>query len=262
LAGHGQSWNPPAAAAARFVDWGGLRWISRHATHVLGVSETALDLHWPLWRADPARFFVWAGGVDTSLFRPLEQRPAGQERAAEMIFVGSFNPDKNQSELLDVLAAVRERVPGAVLTFIGAGARLEAVRALAQARGLGGAVTFLGLRPDVPHFLAAADVFVSTSNREGLPQAVLEAQAAGLPVVASGLEAHREALAPELREYLFPPHRTDIAADKVEALLQDPELRRKVGAAGRRFILERFDQAANMARLQGWYTDWAGGEAS
>src|SRR3569832_933056 len=70
LAGRNVGWNPAAKLAASYVDAVGLRWISRHATRIIGISEAALDLHWPSWRSEPDRVFTWAGGGDTERFKP------------------------------------------------------------------------------------------------------------------------------------------------------------------------------------------------
>jgi glycosyltransferase involved in cell wall biosynthesis len=254
LAGRNVGWNPAARLAAAYVDRVGLRWIGRYATHVLGVSEAALDLHWPAWRSEPGRFHLWAGGVDTDRFKPRVD--AAPSRVPSLIAVGSFTPDKNQSELIDVLARTRERSASAALTLVGTGPREDDVKTRARAAGLGEAVSFRGVRTDVPDLLAAADVFLSASKREGLPQAVLEAQACGLPVVASDIGPHREAVAPELKEYLYPPGRPEAAAERVSRLLGSSELRAAAGAAARRFVVERFGQKARLEQLQDWHESW------
>lgn len=256
LAGRNVGWNPVARLAAAWVDAVGLRWVSRYATHIVGVSQPALDLHWPQWRAEPDRFFLWAGGVDTGLIRPRgdAQREAG--RPPMLVSVGSYTPDKNQRELLDILAEVRRRVPGTRLTMIGKKTDGDELRRRARDKGLEDAVSFLGIRSDVPELLLEGDVFVSASKREGLPQAVLEAQAAGLPLVVSDIPPHREAVAPELQGFLYPPGGAAEAAELVARLLESPPLRSELGAAARRFIEARFGQRAGLARLQDWHEAW------
>src|SRR6185312_209547 len=215
LAGRNIGWNPAAKLAASYVDAVGLSWISRYAGRIIGISEAALDLHWPSWRNEPGRFVTWAGGVDTERFKPRAGERSGRARAPRLIFVGAFSPDKNQRELLDVLAGVRRRFPGAVLNLVGTGARLDDIRRRASLQGLADAVALPGVRTDVPELLANADIFVSAPKREGLPQAVLEAQSAALPVVASDIGAHREAVAPELRSFLYPLGRPAEAAERI-----------------------------------------------
>ncbi|MEQ1917811.1 MAG: glycosyltransferase [Elusimicrobiota bacterium] len=254
LAGRNAGWNPAAKLAAAFVDAVGLRWISRYATHIVGVSQPALDIHWPAWRREPNRFFLWAGGVDTDRFKPVVGMRSGQPPT--LISVGSFTPDKNQRELLDILAEVRRRVPGTRLTLIGKGTQSEDLRRRVRDKGLEDAVTLLGIRADVPELLSNGDVFVSASKREGLPQAVLEAQAAGLPTVASDIPPHREAVAPELHALLYPLGRAEVAAEHITRLLNSESLRLETGAAARRFIVDKFGQRAGLTRLQDWHAAW------
>jgi glycosyltransferase involved in cell wall biosynthesis len=252
LTGRNLGFNPPGRLAAAFVDALGVRWIARHATHVLGVSAASLDPHWPGWRSEPGRFMLWAGGVDAERFSPAAAPRAG---APAIVSVGAFSPDKNHAASLDVLAEVRRRVPGAVLTVAGDGPRFADVERRARAAEPG-SVRLLGARSDIPDLLRDADLFLSSSLREGLPQAVLEAQAAGLPVVASDIPAHREALAPELREFLFPRGDAGAAAGHAVRLLESPALRAAAGAAARRFILEKWTHRARLDRLQGWHEAW------
>jgi|CXWL01.1.fsa_nt_gi glycosyltransferase involved in cell wall biosynthesis len=256
LAGRNVGCNPVAKLAAVVVDAVGLRWISRYATHIVGVSQPALDIHWPSWRSEPNRFFLWAGGVDTDRFTPRADSGTERGQPPTLIAVGSFTPDKNQFELLDILAAIRRRVPGTRLTLIGKGTQSEALRRCSRDKGLEDAVAFLGIRPDIPDLLSRGDVFVSASKREGLPQAVLEAQAAGLPTVASDIPPHREAVAPELHGLLYPLGRAETAADHIARLLNSADLRHEAGAAARRFIIEKFGQKAGLTRLQDWHAAW------
>ena len=140
--------------------------------------------------------------------------------------------------------------------MIGKGTDREEVRRRARDKGLEDAVDLLGIRSDIPELLREGDVFVSASKREGLPQAVLEAQAAGLPLVAADIPPHREAVAPELACFLYPPGRVDAAAERIVRLLESAALRAELGAAARRFIERRFGQRAGLARLQDWHEGW------
>ena len=259
LAGRNVGFNPVAKLAAAAVDAVGLRWISRHATHIVGVSQPALDMHWPSWRGEPNRFFIWAGGVDTDRIKPRLEAGIQRGQPAMLISVGSFTPDKNQRELLDILAAVRRRAPGTRLTLIGKGTQSEKLKRRVRDKGLEDAVTLMGMRSDIPELLLDAAVFVTASKREGLPQAVLEAQAAGLPVVASDIPPHREAVAPELRDFLYPLGRAEAAAEHIARLLNCAALRQETGTAARSFIVEKFGQKAGLTRLQDWHAAWVSG---
>ncbi len=98
--------------------------------------------------------------------------------------------------------------------------------------GLAG-IELLGERSDVPRLLAESDVFVLSSRSEGMPISVLEAMAAGLPVVASAVGGVREQVVQGETGYLVPPDDPQALAGALRRLLADPELRRRLGDAGR-----------------------------
>src|SRR5260370_8824 len=100
--------------------------------------------------------------------------------------VAMFRGSKGHPQLLQAFAQVREKRPSASLLLVGDGIRRAWVQQLAQAAGLAESVVFTGFRPDVPALLGTMDCFVLASTRtEGVPQALLQAFATGVPVVAS-----------------------------------------------------------------------------
>ncbi len=104
--------------------------------------------------------------------------------------VGRFTEVKNQAFLLDILEEMHKTQSGAKLLLVGEGCMMAEVKAKAKAKGLADAVIFTGVRSDVARLLQAMDVFVMPSLFEGLPVSMVEAQAAGLPVVASSAISH------------------------------------------------------------------------
>lgn len=120
--------------------------------------------------------------------------------------------------------------------------------------GLGDRVRFLGRRDDVPALLAAAEALVLPSSIEGLPLVVLEAMAAGRPVVATSVGGTPEAVVDEETGLLVPPGDVEALVHAIDALLDDPELARRFGKAGARRVRERFDADASARRVLGLYT--------
>lgn len=238
----------------------GRHWIERYATHVLGVSGAALDARWPHWRANPKRFMVWTGGVDTRYFSPLGDR--GKRSGIPIVIcVGNFFlRSKRQDLVLRIFALVHKTVPASRLVFVGHGAYERDCRALADQLSLGTSVDFMGLRDrvDVLELLRSATVFLSCSESEGLSNVLLEAQSVGVPVVASDIPANREALAPELHPYLFKHDHLRNASMNVTQILEDPELQRILGSACRQHVRDHFDGACCLTSLEMCYENWVG----
>jgi glycosyltransferase involved in cell wall biosynthesis len=106
--------------------------------------------------------------------------------------------------------------------------------------GTGSLVQFTEWQQDIRPLLEAADIFVSSSSDEGLPGAVREAQAAGLPVVATDAGGTREAVLDGLTGLIVPCHDAQALADAIERVAEDPLLARRFGDAGRRRVSELF----------------------
>ncbi len=171
------------------------RLIDAHATHILAVSEAAMNACWRAgWQQD-ARCTVIYNGLDLAPFQaPLDTAMVRAEfgiapDAPFYIHVGNLRPPKNHARLLEIFASIAAAQPQAWLLLAGKGGNdIEAaLRATLAQRGLAERVIFAGERDDVPRLLRAADLMIFPSRWEGLPGAVLEASAAGVPVLASRL---------------------------------------------------------------------------
>jgi glycosyltransferase involved in cell wall biosynthesis len=120
-------------------------------------------------------------------------------------------------------------------------------------------VRFLGHREDVPEILAAADAFVFPSLFEGLPGAVIEAMALGLPVVASAIAPLREVIEPGENGLLVPAGSVESLADAVGPLLEDPARREALGRRGRELYEERWTLETSVPRMAELYRSMAAG---
>lgn len=154
--------------------------------------------------------------------------------------VGSLYPVKGQAHLLRALASVVREFPGTVCLLVGRGELRSVLQREAADQGLGGRVRFLGYRTDVPRLLSIMDVFVLPSLSEGLPLALVEAQAAGKPAVATHVGGNPEVIDDGRTGYLVPPGRSDILADRISGLLRDPGKARAMGDLGRSRARQRF----------------------
>jgi glycosyltransferase involved in cell wall biosynthesis len=174
--------------------------IGHHATHILAVSEAALQANWKSeWRSDE-RCQVIYNGIDLAPFNAKFDKAAVRSEfgiapeAPLYIHVGNLRPPKNHARLLEIFATLVKEETEARLLLVGRGeaAFENDLRRRATQLGLDKSVIFAGERNDVPQLLRAADLMLFPSLWEGLPGAVLEAGAAGLPVLASALPVVQE----------------------------------------------------------------------
>jgi len=203
----------------------------------------------------PARTITVHNGIEeTSSAEPARLEPAPP--GPVLLHVGRLCDVKGQLELISALARL-SRIDVTVL-LVGedietGGAYTRMVEREAAELGVADRVRFLGRRDDVPALLAAADALVLPSSIEGLPLVVLEAMAAGKPVVASSVGGTPEAVVDRETGLLVPPKDVEALVRAIDVLLGDPELARRLGEAGRRHVREHFDADAAARRILGLY---------
>ena len=146
---------------------------------------------------------------------------------------------KNQSGFLRIAARIHQRMPNVEFVLVGDGPLRQELEQEAASLGLGASAIFLGDRQDMPAVLASLDVAVNTSDSESLSNVILEAMAAGLPVVAYEVGGNSELLSPQ-RGTLIPAGNEAVFADAVEKLLADSALRQQLGRDALRFAQENF----------------------
>ena len=168
----------------------------------------------------------------------------------KIVMVARFSEQKAQALLVDAVSAIR--MPFKLL-FVGDGPLRPAVEQQVEAAGLRDRVEFLGERRDIPEILAAGDIFALFTNWEGFPISILEAMRARLPVVASNVDGVPEAVDDGRTGYLAPAG--DVAAfrNALEKLIADPDLRARMGAAGRRRFENEFTVEAMLDRTLNVY---------
>jgi glycosyltransferase involved in cell wall biosynthesis len=170
--------------------------------------------------------------------------------AVVVIVVANLIPYKGHADVLDAFAAARARLPaGSAVVFIGEDGGIESgLRRQAERAGIAPAVQFAGRVDDVQRYFAIADIVVQASHEEGFSNAILEAMAAGRPVVATRVGGNEEAVVDGDTGILVPPRDPDALAAALTKLGADPALRDRMGSAARarardRFSLERCIEA-------------------
>jgi len=148
-------------------------------------------------------------------------------------------PEKDHFTLLRAFAAVVNDVPGAELQIAGDGPLRARLEGFTRELNLANRVTFLGALPHTAQFLSQLDIFVLSSLNEGLPLSLLEAMAAGLPVVATRAGGTEEAAIDGQNAYLADPGDSKGLAQAMIRMAREPDLAR-MGAAGRQIVQDRF----------------------
>jgi glycosyltransferase involved in cell wall biosynthesis len=154
---------------------------------------------------------------------------------------------------MDAAIDVLRRYPDAQFEIVGGGPELHSLLARAEAFGVLGAFTFLGHRDDVPARLADGDIFVLPSRSEAFPNAVLEAMAAGLPIVASGVGGIVELIDEGETGWLAPPGDARVLADRLCRLMNDPGLASRLGDAARAKAQARYSFDRMVAAFESLY---------
>ncbi len=174
--------------------------------------------------------------------------------------VGRLDPVKAYDLLIDALAEVRQRWhegDGArpILLLIGDGPERERLQALAERHGLTAAIRFLGWRTDVREILSALDLFVLCSDSEGTSMSLLEAMAAGRPVLATAVGGTPDVLGDALRTQLVPKRDRAALVDGIFRTLRDSTGGRQVGETARRRVETTYSVASMIRAYESLYTE-------
>lgn len=227
------------------------RSIPRYATKLFACGAQAGD--W-MFRGKP--YTVVQNAIDPSVYTfSIDRRARARAQFGltdELVIghVGRFDAAKNQSFLLDVLAEIVKREPDAKLMLVGDGDDFQRVQEKARELHLQNNVMFLGVRSDVADLMQAMDVFVFPSLYEGLPVAMVEAQAAGLPSVISDGVSPECILTNELVGVLALSDGPNIWADRV--INQAGKARKDCGGEIAR---HGFDIRREAKKLQSFYVN-------
>jgi phosphatidyl-myo-inositol alpha-mannosyltransferase len=209
----------------------------------------------------PGDYAIVPNGIDVDRFRQPAARPPGmREEGRYVLFVGRLEPRKGVDCLIRAMAIVQQRVRAARLVVVGDGPDRAAIETAARDAGV--RVWFAGRVPEelLPAYYRAADVVCSPAlGDESFGIVLLEAMAAGRPIVATRIEGYAELLAGTDCGRLVDIGEPAPLADEIAALLGDPELCRALGARAAAFA-SRYDWSAIARRLESIYSSVTTGD--
>jgi glycosyltransferase involved in cell wall biosynthesis len=175
-------------------------------------------------------------GVDLGAYQPVPERG----RIRRIVTVANLRPEKGHDTLLAAAPAIVERHPDVEFCFVGDGPLRTTLARDVEARGLAARVTFMGQRTDVPALLASSDLFVLPSRSEACPNGVLEAMAAGLPVVAARVGGVPELIESGTSGVLVNPNDPTALSRALLSVMDRPSYAHSLGRAARRQVERRF----------------------
>ena len=227
--------------------------LNRWSAGVIAVSAALRQTYLEGGGLRPDKVQVVHNGIELARFqRDRAQTRMRLERDFEipagapiLVTVSVLRPAKGIEVLLDTV----RRVPDAYFLIVGGGPKEEEFRELAQKSGVGERVRWAGFRTDVDELLAGADAFVHPSLVDAFPTVLLEAMAAGLPVVASGVGGIPEIVSPGVTGKLVPPGDPDALASALNTLLADPGAMARMSEAAQQRARREFSAQAWLARL-------------
>ncbi len=245
---------PVRISSERVMAWEGRgrrllnRWTVPLATHVVAVSEKVAAYAAREFQIPPDRLSTIVNGVDLSHFRPgTRDHDAGSPVIG---CTARLHRKNDHTTLLRAFAYLSARWPETRLLLLGRGPEEARLRTLADALGVSSRVHFLGEQPDVAPYLTQMDVYVQSSVAEGMPNSVLEAMAAGLPVVATAVGGTPEVVLNGQTGLLVAPGNPSALGEALLALLADRPLAERFGRAGRVRVEANFGEERMLRQIE------------
>ena len=231
------------------------REAATHTDRIVTNADAIAEAYLDRGIGTPEQYTTVYSGVDIAAFRgasPATDLPGTRPR---VVMVNRLVDGKGFEVLLDAAAEVC--AGNASVCLVGEGPRRDSLQAEIDDRGLDGSVFLVGFREDIPSVLAASDVLVLPSFREGTPRVITEAMASGLPVVATDVAGIPEQVADGESGYLIQPGDARALAARLEELLADPDRREWMGENGAERA-ERFSVETMLADLDELYQGLVG----
>jgi glycosyltransferase involved in cell wall biosynthesis len=222
------------------------RWAARFTDVMITVSEENRQTGLAVDIGQKDQYRVIHSGIDPKAYS-LGPSAARKERKLlktadrpTVLVLSNFKKQKSPLDVIEVAAQLVLKLPQVLFLWAGDGPLLQEAERLIEEKALKSNFVLLGWRDDVGKLLAASDTLLLTSIYEGLPRVVLQAMAAGKPVVATAVSGTPEAVKQGITGYLNPAHDVQGMAENLFKILSNPRLARKMGQAGRNALKGTF----------------------
>ena len=265
---HGLLFNEHTRGLHRALALGAERWTAAWCDHLLFQSEEDFAYARDHRFKAPERLHLVGNGIDESHFDRNRCPKARIEKRRELGFggsdvvvgiVGRLVAEKGYREFFEMAGRLAQTRSEVRLLVVGISEpeQSDAIdpQRMARANGLNGRCVLLDKRRDMAELYTAMDIAVLPSHREGIPRALMEASAMGLPAVASDIRGTREVIEEGVTGLLFPLRNVDAFAAQVQRLVDDANLRRKMGEAARARVIAKYTEDGTAERLVGCYEE-------
>lgn len=170
-----------------------------------------------------------------------------------VIHIGRFSPQKNHKLLIEAFSLVVSQTPHARLMLVGDGELRGEIEAFANVKGVADKVQFLGVRKDVPELLSVSDLFVLSSDWEGVPLVILEAMAAAKPVVATAVGGVPELITDGLNGLLVKSNNVDALSTAMLKIISNIMLAQEMAKRGHEIVKKTFDASVMAKKYEAVY---------
>ncbi len=203
----------------------------------------------------PPRVQLCYNGIDINRFNPGARlrMPALQDASLVVGIVCLLRPEKGLPTLLRAFAQLSQQHKGARLVIVGSGPEQSALEILTQELGIRHLTVFQPSVANVVPWLRSIDIFVLPSLSEALSNSLIEAMACGCACIASAVGGNPELVRDGETGFLFPPGNVEQLSEKLLALAEEPDLRRRLAEASTRSVPERFSLESSTARMHEIY---------
>lgn len=221
-----------------------VKFLAEHMNRIITVSGSSKADLTKIYDIEPSLISVINNAIDVSEYHAHEgsNTTIGLRSIGPVVCtVGRLHPQKGHRFLIDAARAVLNKMPATRFIFAGSGELEESLKLHAEKLGVLNKIRFLGFRKDIPKILQASDIFVLPSLSEGLPFSILEASAAGKPVIATDVGGSAEAVRHGDTGLVVPPRDPNALSDAILFLLKHQDAAERMGRAGQRRVQQLFN---------------------
>lgn len=234
------------------------RWLGIFQKRIICVSNQVLASHTEKDKIFRKKYIKIYNGIDISKFsnkscvdyRKQFHLPKDSTLIGK---VARLTDQKGHEYILEAAKIIIERNPKVFFLIIGDGPKKQKLIKLAESMNLLNNVLFIGKRADVPNILKSIDIFVLSSLWEGFPMTIIEAMASGLPIIVTDVGGNSEAVKNGTNGILIPPKNSKELANAVFKLLENIELRKKMGKKSREIVTKKFTALQMVKKTENQY---------